>query len=252
MKTKFILNILTALLSALFLGTAVSMALPVNPMWASLAIVLLYAAYLAGTFLLAKGSLYDRGRLLMALVAYDPCTVPLGTHTPAGDCLDQGSGILGLILVKKGFDLNTVVDSTTYAAAKTADNLEVIKDIEAYWPSASQQVIPGIAGRIERHGHYQWQLDFKHEGVDANLVFWNTVNNSRNYGIIFVTEEYKCFAPLDRDLEPVLCAIQAVPASDQEFGKTRFFQGTVKWKHKDIVQYLDLFAKSFIKPDFQP
>jgi hypothetical protein len=187
----------------------------------------------------------------MALVAYDPCTVALGAHTPAGNCIDEGSGIIGLLLVRKGFDLNTVIDSTTYGAAKTANNLRVIKDIEAYWPSAAQQTIPGIAGRMERHGHFQWELPFKHEGVDANLIFWNTVNQDRNYSVAFVTEEYKCFAPLDRELEPVLCHIMAVPASDQEFGKTRFFQGSVKWKHKDLPQFLD-FAKSFIKPDFQP
>lgn len=188
----------------------------------------------------------------MALVAYDPCTIAAGTFTPAGDCIDEGSGILGMYLVKKGFDLNTIIDQTTLTAAKTALNMIAIKDIEAYWPSASQQTIAGLAGRMERHGRFDWELSFKHEGVDANLKFWNTINQNKNYGIVFVTEEYKAFAPLDRQLEPVLCAINAVPASDQEFGKTRFFQGTVKWKHKDLPQFLDLFVTAMMKADFQP
>jgi hypothetical protein len=43
-----------------------------------------------------------------------------------------------------------------------------------------------------------------------------------------------------------------VPAGDQEFGKTRFMQGKVKWKQKDLVQFLDLFTVPMMKADFQP
>ncbi len=188
----------------------------------------------------------------MPLVAYDPCTITPGTLTPAGDCIDEGSGILGMYLVKKGFDLATVIDQTTLTTAKTALNLITIRDIEAYWPNVTQQTIPGIAGRMERHGRFECEMTFKHEGVDANLRFWNTINQNKNYGVVFVTEEYKAFAPLDRQLEPVLCMINAVPAGDQEFGKTRFMQGKVKWKQKDLVQFLDLFSVPMMKADFQP
>lgn len=188
----------------------------------------------------------------MPLVAYDPCTIAAGTFTPAGDCIDEGSGILGMYLVKKGFDLATVIDQTTLTTAKTALNLITIRDIEAYWPNVTQQTVAGIAGRMERHGRFEYEMSFKHEGVDANLRFWNTINQNKNYGIVFVTEEYKAFAQLDRQLEPVLCMINAVPAGDQEFGKTRFMQGKVKWKHKDLVQFLDLFSVPMMKADFQP
>lgn len=188
----------------------------------------------------------------MPLVAYDPCTIAPGPYTPAGDCIDEGSGILGMYLVKKGFDLATVIDQTTLTTAKTALNLITIRDIEAYWPNVTQQTIPGIAGRMERHGRFECEMTFKHEGVDANLRFWNTINQNKNYGVVFVTEEYKAFAPLDRQLEPVLCMINAVPAGDQEFGKTRFMQGKVKWKQKDLVQFLDLFSVPMMKADFQP
>jgi hypothetical protein len=189
----------------------------------------------------------------MALAAYDPCgaAVADGDYTQGAACLDEGSGIMGMFLVKKGFDLNTVIDSTTLNAALAADNLIRITDIEAYWPTASPQPIPGVAGRVERHGHFLYEMGFKHEGVDANLVFWNDVNNNRNFGMVFITEEYKAFAPLDRQLEPIVCSIMATPVSDQEFGKTRYFQGTVKWKSKDLVQYLDLFTPALMKAIFQ-
>ncbi len=188
----------------------------------------------------------------MALVAYDPCTIAAGNYTPAGDCIDEGSGILGMYLVKKGFDLTTVTDQATLTTAKTALNMIAIKDIEAYWPNITQQTIPGIAGRMERHGRFECEMPFKHEGVNANLRFWNTINQNKNYGIVFVTEDYKAYAPLDRTLEPILCLVRAVPASDQEFGKTSFMQGTVKWKQKDLVQFCDLFTVAMMKADFQP
>jgi len=188
----------------------------------------------------------------MPLLAYNPCVTALGAYTPAGDCIDEGSGILGMLLVRKGFDLNTVIDASTYAAAKTAGNLVVVKDIEAAWPKANKVPLPGVAGRMERLGRIEYEMPFKAEGVDANLVFWNTVNQNKNYGIVFVTEEYRCFTPLDRQLEPVLCAIFAAPASEAEFGKTRFFEGSVKWKQKDLPQFLDLFTVVIVRPDFQP
>jgi hypothetical protein len=177
----------------------------------------------------------------MALVAYDPCNDALGNHTPASECAEEGSGILGMFLVKSDFDVSSVSTAQHITDAITAGDLVKVRDIEAYFPVPTQVTIPGIAGRVERHGHFTYEMGFKHEGVEANLKFWNKINNTRNYGVILVTEEYKAFAPLDRDLEPVICSITAWPAGEQEFGKNRFMQGTVKWKSKDLLQYCDNF-----------
>lgn len=188
----------------------------------------------------------------MAVTAYNPCGETLPAHTPAGECIDEGSGILGMLLIKRGFNIaSAITDADTYATAKTAKDIIVVKDLEAFWPAAQQQTIPGIAGRIERHGHWLYDMPFKHEGVDANLMFWNNITQKRNYGCAVITEEYKAFAPLDRALEPIICSISAAPASDQEFGKTRFFQGNVKWKFKDLVYYLDLLTPTILRTDFQ-
>jgi hypothetical protein len=194
----------------------------------------------------------NQGALRMALVAYDPCGTTLATFTPAGDCLAEGTGILGFLLVKKGFDLNTVIDATTYADAKTAANLKVIKDLEAFWPAVNPVTQPGFSGRTERLAYINYELPFKHEGINANLVFWNTLNQSRNWGVAFVTEDYKAYAPLDRNLEAVLCSFFAAPGGEQEFGKTANMSGMVRWKSKDLPQYLDLFTPAILKADFQP
>lgn len=189
--------------------------------------------------------------VLMALVAYAPCTEELPAYTPSAECLDEGSGVLGMFLVKKGFDLSGLTTAELITAAITAEDVIPIKDIEAYWPAPTRQTVPGLAGRMERHGFWTFDLTFKHESVDANLKFWNNITQKRNYGVVFVTEEYKAFAPLDRQLEPVICDFSAAPQSDQEFGKTRFFQGNVKWKCKDLVQYVDTLTPVLLKPHFQ-
>lgn len=216
----------------------------------------LFAFYAIVWVSVKRGGVMISGSLF-ATTAY-ACADAIGTapatYTDAGDCLEEGTGIMGFLLIKKGFDVSTIIDQTTFDVAVTAKNLYPIKDIEAYWPKTSQVTIAGIAGRMPRHGRIEYELPFKHEGVDANLHFWNTVNNNRNLGIAYVTEEYKVFAALDRDMEPVLCSIFAAPEGDQEFGKIRMFSGTVKWKHRDLVQYLEYagFAKSAIKATFQP
>jgi hypothetical protein len=244
------LDIMLMLISAVLIAATAE--LPVLAVFSALATLYL-VTYICVTWF---GAVPMRGSLF-ATVAY-ACTEAIGTstavYTDAGDCLEEGTGILGFFLVKKGFDLPTIIDATTYTAAKTAFNIVPVKDIEGYWPKTNPVTVAGLAGRMPRLGHIEYEFTYKHEGVDANLHFHNTLNNSRNWGIAFVTEEYKVFAPLDRDLEPVLCQFFATPEGEQEFGKVRVFQGSVKWKHRDLPQLIEAlgFVKAQIKPDFQP
>jgi hypothetical protein len=247
-RLKTILSIGPILFTAMMVAVAAATQLPIVPMW-------LFAGLVAMAVLFSIGMAMNRFSfkgLYMAVTAYTPCTETDPTYTPGADCIDEGSGILGILLVKKGFNVATAItDATTYGTAKTAKDLIPIKDIEAYWPAVTPVFRPGLAGRVEQYSHANFDLPFKHEGVDANIAFWNNTNHRRNYGVVFITEEYKAFAPLDRQLEPVLVSIFAAPASEQEFGKQRFFQGNIKWKHTDLVYYLDNLTTVILKPDFQ-
>jgi hypothetical protein len=78
------------------------------------------------------------------------------------------------------------------------------------------------------------------------------VNNRRGYGIVFVTENYTAFTPLDRALEPVICSIFAAPSGAQEFNGILEMKGNIKWKSKDLVQHLDLFTEAMLSSRFQP
>ncbi len=253
MKAKQILYFALDIFMMFFSAVLFSTLLAVPVLYAFSALLVFYLIVrLSVTF----GGVPLRGSLF-ATVAY-ACSESIGTstavYTDAGDCIEEGTGILGFYLLKKGFDLATVIDGTTYTAAKSAFNIVPVKDVEGYWPKTTEQTVPGIAGRMPRLGHLEYEFTYKHEGVDANLHFHNTLNNSRNWGIALVTEEYKVFAPLDRDLEPVLAHFYATIEGEQEFGKTRMFSGSVKWKHRDLPQLIEAlgFVKSLIKPDFQP
>lgn len=235
---------------ALFVGSVASSVLEVNPLSAFAGIMGFALVAAAGMYLM--GGQGVRG-LTMAVTLFTPCDGTVPSVTPAGECLEEGSGIVGLLLIKKGFNISTVItDDTTYGTAKTAKDIIVVKDLEAYWPSTTQNTIPGFRGRIEKHGNINYELAFKHEGVDNNMAFWNYINNNRNYGVAIITEEYKAFTCLERvSGEPVMASFFAAPSSEQEYGKNRFIEGVVKWKHKDLPYHLDLLTRTILEADFQ-
>lgn len=186
------------------------------------------------------------------VTAYAPCTDSTSVHTKAGGCIDENTGIIGFLRIKRGFNITTVItDPTTYATAKTAKDIEVIANIEAYWPEQTEVTVPGMAGRVERYSYSNFDLPFSHENVLANLGFYNTWNQNQNYGIAFVTEDYKVLAPLDRDLEPILCKIFAKPVGEQEFGKPLKIAGNIKWKCRDHLYEITNLTKAIVQPDFQ-
>lgn len=225
------------------------------------AIALLFSVFLFGiwgvlltglaciTCYYVKGS--DLSGALLAVVAYGPCTDTTSTFTKPGDCIEEGTGIIGFLRIKRGFDISGIADDTAYAAAKTAKDIEVVAGIEAFWPQTDQVTSPGRQGRMPRHNKWTYNLPFTHEGVYSNLKFWNTWNSKTDYGLAFITEDYRAIACLDRDLEPILVAMAARPVGEQEFGKILTVQGTVQWQCKDLVYHLDNLTTAILKPDFQ-
>lgn len=251
MKAAFIYRFIIAILMCLFVGVAVNLATGVNPYWMAGGLFASYIAQLIAFHFLRRNA---PGLLLMALTAYvcttTPGTAP-ATYTAAGACLEEKTGIIGIFLVAKGFDLNTVVDQTTYDAAKTAKNIVPVKDLSAFWPTTSPVYSPTTGNRPDRLARIDYEMPFEYEGVKANLPFQNTINNTRNWGVIFVTETYECYTALDRDLEPILCNFFGAPTGEQTFGEPVKMKGTIKWRSSDLVYNLDLFTKAIVKPDFQ-
>lgn len=247
---QLVINLLLAVLFAI----AVSMALPFH---VSDVVLVLGAAYVLLTLVqYAVGGRIPRG-ILTATTAYACADVPGGVgsaYTQAGNCLEEGSTFIGFFLVKRGFNLSGLTDGTTYAAAKSAADIVPVRDVEAFMTPGTPVYSKARNGRQGRLTRIDWDIPFTYEGVDANLHFQNALNHSRNYGVAFVTEEYKVYAPLDRDLEPILVNFFATPQGDQEYGQSRYMGGSMKYQNKDLPQLIEYagLAKAIIIADFQP
>jgi len=176
----------------------------------------------------------------MAITAYDPCDAEeVGTFVPEADCVEEGSRIIGGFLVKKGFDLATLVaeateDFVTIEAAITAGDLKPLKGLSGSWTKGTSNKKPGKGFNREQHSTWTWAIPFTHYGVDANLKFWNGVSNRKEWSMAFVFEDFGIWACLDRDGQPIVQDIVADPESPEELGGARQISGVVNWTSKDL------------------
>jgi hypothetical protein len=186
----------------------------------------------------------------MALTAYT-CGTPPGTFITEADCLDEGSRIVGLLLVKEGFDVATLTDEASIDAAVTAGNVKIIDNVAGNWARPTSNKKPGAGYQNEKHSNYTYAIPFRHYGTDANLTFWNAVNNSRNWSAVFVFEDLKAWAALTRELEPITMDIEAAPSSPDELGGRRMMEGVCGWRHQDLPYVLSDLTKAALKAKFQ-
>lgn len=187
----------------------------------------------------------------MATVTYDPCNVPPGAHTVDPNCLEEGSRIVGAIAVKVGFDIKTIIDQATFDAAVAAEDIIPVKKIAGNWPAPQRNTRPGTGLRETEFVSWTFNVPFRHTGVDANLAFWNTMNQSKDYSIVFVTEDFKAFGAFTRtDLTLIPMDISAYMVSDDELGNTRRIEGSCGWKYKDLPYVIDEIPSALLTANF--
>ncbi|ELR69156.1 hypothetical protein C900_05352 [Fulvivirga imtechensis AK7] len=174
----------------------------------------------------------------LALTAYDPCGAALGTFTPEGDCLEEGSLIVGAMMIKKGVDVQTLIDAVTIDAAVAAGDVKILKGFSGNWARPTANKKPGMAFKREKTSSFTYSIPFKHYGVDANLAFWNTVNFSNDWSMAFVFEDFKMFGALDDQLAVIPMDFDVAPASDEELGGSRRMEGTANWTVKAMPYLL--------------
>lgn len=175
----------------------------------------------------------------MAITAYDPCTTELGTMTPEAACLQEGSRIVGAYLVKKGFDLETLTDGAAVATAITAGNLKPVTGLTGNFALPTSNKKPGMAFQREKHSSFSYAIPLKHYSVDANLIFWNTVNGSGNWSLLFVFEDLSIWGALDRLKEVIPMDIVMAPVSEEELGGVRRMEGSANWTANDLPYKLN-------------
>ncbi|MFN7611268.1 MAG: hypothetical protein ACK5QX_10100 [bacterium] len=170
----------------------------------------------------------------MAITAYDPCGETIGAFVPEASCLEEGSRIVGGYLVKKGFDLESLSDGAAITTAIAAKNLIPVVGLTGNWAPGTSNKKPGMGFQREKHSSFSFSIPIKHYSVDGNLAFWNKVNNSNDYSIAFVFEDLSIWGCLDRSKEVIPMDIVMSPASDEELGGVRRFEGTASWTSKDL------------------
>jgi hypothetical protein len=176
-------------------------------------------------------SLYAFNR---AITLYDPCGEEAGTFIPEANCLDEGSRIIGAFAAKTSLDLSTLTDGVTIAAAVTAGNLRIIKGLSGNWTPGTSNKKPGMGFNREKHSSFGYAIPLKHYSVDSNLEFWNTLNQQIGWSLIFVFEDFSPWAALDDDKKCLPMDIVMTPASDDELGGQRRFEGSAGWTTKDL------------------
>jgi hypothetical protein len=186
----------------------------------------------------------------MALTAYS-CGAAPATHTPEADCLEEGSRIVGLMLVKDGVNVESLIDAAAIDAAVTANEVKIVKNVAGNWARPSSNKQPGAGYQTEKHSSYTYAIPFRHFGVDANMAFWNAVNQSREWSAVFVFEDLKAWAALTRQKEVVPMDIEVAPESTDELGGRRQMTGVCGWRHKDLPYVLTDLPASVLKGYFQ-
>lgn len=164
-----------------------------------------------------------------AITPYDPCVTVLGTFVPEAACLDEGSRIVGAMAVKTTLSLETLADTAAISAAITAGDLKIIKDLAGFWAPGTSNKKPGMGFNREKHSSFTYAIPLKHYSVDANLVFWNTLNKQVGWNLLFVFEDLGIWGALDDDKKPLPMDITMGPASDDVLGGQRRFEGAAGW-----------------------
>lgn len=120
------------------------------------------------------------------------------------------------------------------ARAIDEDNLRVVTGLTGNWAPGTSNKKPGMGFQREKHSSTTYTIPLKHYSVDSNLLFWNTVNGSNNWSFAFVFEDYGIWAALDRQKNPIPMDIVMQPASEEELGGTRRFEGSCGWTSRDL------------------
>lgn len=188
----------------------------------------------------------------MAITAYAPCNpVTYPSLTPEAACVEEGSRIVGAILMKLGFDVENLTDAASITTAIAAGDIRIVKGITGNWNAPTVNKKPGMAFQREKFSSLSYSIPFKHYGVDANLAFWNTVNHQRNWGMAMVFEDMVAYAALERDKAIIPMDIAAYPVSDEELNNSRRIEGLAEWTSNDLPYKLTDLTAAALAANFR-
>ena len=187
----------------------------------------------------------------MALTRYDACNTQTPIWTAPGDCLEEGSRIIGGMPIKVGFNVQTIIDQLTLDNAVTAGDVRIIKDLSGSWPKPTANKKPAKGFKVDEFSSWSFAPTITHYGVDANLPFWNDITLSANdWSFVYVFEDFKSWAALDEDLALIPMDFDVAPSSDGELNNSRQFEGTINWRSRYMPYALEI-PQALLRANFR-
>lgn len=130
----------------------------------------------------------------MALTRYDDTAAFQDFEPYAG--VKENSRIIGIFLIKKGFDVTTLSeDPATWTAAITAKDVIIINPVTGNWPAAGENTQPGIGRTQTEFVSKAYDVPARHKGTNENLAFYNKLNKTKEYGAGFVFHDNTALIP---------------------------------------------------------
>lgn len=179
----------------------------------------------------------------MAIAAYDD-SAALGTFVPDAG-VKQNSRIIGVFLMKKGFDVTQLSeDPADWTAHVTSGDVVIINAVTGSWPEASENTQPGI-GRVQtEYVSMGFDISFRHKNVDDNFAFYNKLLKSKEYGAGFVFHDNVAYLPLSgtvgTDPDPDAFEVDIIdwfcrPGTDgEQLEGDRFMYVNGRWTSADL------------------
>jgi len=169
----------------------------------------------------------------MAITTYDDAAVLADFTTDPG--VKENSRIIGIVLIKKGFDITALDDTeATWDTGITAKDLVIINPVTGNFPEATENSVPGIGRTQTEFSNKTYNIPFRHKGVDVNLAFYNKLLKSKEYGIGFMFHDNKMYVPAGKDLEVATIDFFCRVASEEDLEGDRYMMVSARWNSADF------------------
>lgn len=119
-------------------------------------------------------------------------------------------------------------------AAVGAGNMRVISGLAGNWTPGTSNKKPGKGYNREKHSSFTYSIPLSHYSVDGNLGFWNQIDHQVGWSLVFVFEDLAAWAALSSEKKLLPMDITMTPASDDELGGQRRFEGTASWTTRGL------------------
>lgn len=128
----------------------------------------------------------------------------------------------------------SVAEGTDLTSAIARGEVIVVAGLAGNWTAGTSNKKPGKGYNREKHSSFTYSIPLSHYSVDANLGFWNSIDHQVGWSLIFVFEDLTPWGALSSEKTLLPMDITMTPASDDELGGQRRFEGAAGWTTRGL------------------